>query len=742
MRTKHLSIEERQHGKKALRRFFFLNGLGFPLMADATVTLIALHYGAGNMVIGYISIAITLTGVLTLVFPYLFQGIKINTVFFWAWFARSVTACLFFLLPFIPREYTIPLIVITYTLWVIGRQAGVILLFPIQNTVIKPYESGVESAKNHRLGFASGLLARVISFTVTSIHSLGGAVGLLLLETVGIIANIGASWQLRDVPCREVVEKSDRKDLMTVTRRFLRNTELKKVFLLYAFAFSIIGLFAFTIPFFKIVLDLSANHVFAFLILNSVASIVVATAIAPFSDRLGSKPFLIMSYLAMIILMAAWALLPPLPWPVYFVFGSVYFLFIAMNITLISRLILKTTPPEKQITYNTLLYVLMSVVTLATGLGAGGLSDLGFFLMDRGGPIVLVLSHGYSLTFLLAAGIAFLCLLQTIYLKDAGSVSLKSAASTLLSAQNLRAVINIHELESGAKPERKEMHFINLERSPTPLATAVVKRYLNSSIMAEQDRALVSLFHHPRRELLNDIMTIAADPMAYARRIAIFTLGHYPGQKTRRFLRSMLGERDRLIHSAVVKSLARIGDTSIRDEALRMTSRPGMGAIVTVNYFVAAVHSDPEGRYMRHFFRVIDDQYGPNYIRSVATAVSQLLELSPPLSFFLDREHEDRTAGLTLLLDEARQFVPFDRDHETLVSLYRKKRFADMLAWGQARCRELEGGPAAWREFRRGLLSLAPAKAHALGMLIMCYGLYQGYKTVNQLKPAPIKREK
>ena len=55
MLTKFLSEEERQKGQKRVYNFQALNGLGFNFMGETPVYLMAIHFGATNIELGYIS---------------------------------------------------------------------------------------------------------------------------------------------------------------------------------------------------------------------------------------------------------------------------------------------------------------------------------------------------------------------------------------------------------------------------------------------------------------------------------------------------------------------------------------------------------------------------------------------------------------------------------------------------------------------------------------------------------------
>ena len=78
MKTKYLSKEEREEGLQHYLNWATFNGFGFSFLGDTIVYLLAIHFGASNTQLGYISSIIHVSGIILLFLPRLTRipGVK------------------------------------------------------------------------------------------------------------------------------------------------------------------------------------------------------------------------------------------------------------------------------------------------------------------------------------------------------------------------------------------------------------------------------------------------------------------------------------------------------------------------------------------------------------------------------------------------------------------------------------------------------------------------------------------
>ena len=131
-RTKYLSRSERRIGGKRFLRFSAFNGLGVTFLGDAPITLLAIHFGAGNLELGLISAMIYASGVILLFIPRIFRGKNVVSVGFWAWIVRGSIGIPYAALLFLQGRSAVALIMILYALFCLSRTAGVAMVTTVQ----------------------------------------------------------------------------------------------------------------------------------------------------------------------------------------------------------------------------------------------------------------------------------------------------------------------------------------------------------------------------------------------------------------------------------------------------------------------------------------------------------------------------------------------------------------------------------------------------------------------------------
>ena len=206
MQTKFLTEEERGEGRKRLYTFQALNGMGFNFMGETPVYLLAIHFGASNLELGYISSAVFLTGIILLFLPRLLAGKNLIKVQSTAWFIRGLFILLFLLLFFIEGRPAVILILVAYTLFCMARMVGVVIWNPLVRMITTSQNRGEVLSMGNIANQSASVVSKLFSFVLTSLKFFSGVAGLLSLQVLGVILNSTASWQLRKTPCRDKVE--------------------------------------------------------------------------------------------------------------------------------------------------------------------------------------------------------------------------------------------------------------------------------------------------------------------------------------------------------------------------------------------------------------------------------------------------------------------------------------------------------------------------------------------------------
>jgi len=681
-KTAYLSSRERERGTAFFLKHAVYNGMGFTLMADTTIALMAINLGATNTELGYLGSAIHISGLILPFVPVLFGGVNIARLFYITWLIRGLVCGFYFLVPFVGRERGMTIILTVYTLFCLTRAIGASMAGPIQRGLTTATATGDLVARLSVRFNMSALAGRILSAAVMKVRFLAGLPGLLTLELSGMIVNTVSALYLRKIPCRDKVERTAVRSIVGVFTEYVfrRDTALP---LLLTWATLCIGImYAFTIPFLSRAAGFSDSLVFVYTLTATAASVVTAFFIKPFVDRMGSKPLLVVSNTLVVLLSLAWAMAPvSTPAAGFFALGFLTVLATTLSGLLINRLVILTMPEQDKVNYTAMYSFFGAIIALAAGYGGGLLTDLG-------AAAAVPYLHQFSFPYFCAAGIALGSLLLTGALRDSGSLSLREAAGILLSVRNLRDFLDLYQLDTTKDPVRRETVLAAIEQSSSALATAEIGNRLRSPLAAERERALKSLFTNPRPELLDDVIDDAQDRHSYTRATAIFALGAYPGERTVELLRRLLDETDRVIQSSAAKSLARIGDVSVLTTVAGRSADPSLSTLCRINYAIALTIMDKSGAHLRGIFSLADPAMGQRSQQSVLSTIARFLGLEPALSEFFHAENLESGSGIESLLDEARELSPFlDFEHRAETA-FASQRYREIWEWCGLRIEE------------------------------------------------------
>ncbi|MBD3307058.1 hypothetical protein GF348_11815, partial [candidate division KSB3 bacterium] len=308
MKTQYLSPAEREKGQRHYLRFSMCNGMGFNLMGTTTIYLMALYFGASNTQIGYLSSVLHVSGLVLLFLPRVLAGKNIITVQFSAWFLRGMFCVLYVFVVFFQGPGAVYIIMIVYTLYCLARTVGVAMMAPVQRMLTTSATTGELVVKASTGNQTSRLLALFLSFLVLSVRQISELAGLFILEFLGIVMNTVAALQIRQVPCREVVEYRSGRNMLVILRESLKYRERALTMAIKWLFLSETVIFAFIVPFLRKITGFPSNIIFVYTIIAAFATITAAYFLKPFVDRIGSKPLLMMASFLLAFLWIVWGI--------------------------------------------------------------------------------------------------------------------------------------------------------------------------------------------------------------------------------------------------------------------------------------------------------------------------------------------------------------------------------------------------------------------------------------------------
>ena len=675
MLTRYLSEDERQKGQKKIYNFQALNGLGFNFMGETPVYLMAIHFGASNIELGYISSVIFLTGFILAVLPRILAGRNLVKVQSAAWFIRGFIVLFYSSLLFLEGRAAVLLILLVYTLFCSARIIGVAVWNPLVKMITTSQNRGVVISQGNIINQSTSVISKLISFILTSFQFFSGIVGILILQILGVFFNSAAAYQLRKIPCRETVEYHKGRNLFVILGESLKRKERCYPLFLKWVTVAVIVLNGLTIVFIKKEAGFGTNLVFLYSMVMALSVILSGFFARTFSDRIGSRPLLIGVYLLLSVSFVVWVLLPVsgtmgLPIYFYFILGFITNFFLRSGNVLVSRVLVNTMPEDESFSYNAMTNFVTAFFSLFSGI-------IGGILIDLGQGAGSLLFNTYSYLFLFAMVLSLILLVLSLLMIDKGSLSARETAAILFSFEGMRAYMDIGRLNVTEDPVKKRTVLLSISQNEAAVATEEIRSILASPLSSGKGEVLKSLFSHPREALLPELLREAEDQGSYHQLKAIFALGAYPGIETEDLLLKLIDSPEISIQSNAAKSLSRIGHTG-SIEKIRRQSLNAKNAWDKINYLVALKNMDSEGIIFRNIFKeskTIPDSKFPQTYYSLA---ADLLDLKPQLSGIFSSKNMKSGEGVRNFLDLTRDLDLFYSRHKELKAWFKSGEWQEI----------------------------------------------------------------
>jgi len=647
-RTIYLSRSERRVGGRLFLRFSAFNGLGISFLGDATVALLAIHFGAGNTELGLISAMMHISGIALLVVPRIFRGKSVARVGFGAWLTRGLVSIPYVALLMLEGRAAVALILTLYALFCLARTVGVAMVTTVQKRLMVRRTQNDVIFRSSSSFQGTSIISRLISFLVLSIRALSELTGLLILPVLGIIANTAAAFTFRRIPNRTRVDYRPGQNLLVILRRAMGQTRSRRILFMRWISLAQTILFAMAVPFLRRSVGLSSARIFLFTMTIGLAAFLSSIALRPIAIRAGSRPLLFFAALPGFLLFGIWIVIPATySLEIYAIIGFVTMFALNASNLAANRLLVDITPDDGAVGFNAMETFVTSVLALAIGFGAGSLADLSEVL-SRSTPV-----NPYGLVFLPAALGALLQAVLVLRTDEPGSMGLMEAAKIITNIENLRTWQTVANLEATADPVKRKTLVHNVGHSRAPVASSEIGRILAEPLSAEKGELIDALFVTSRPELVPALCDEAADPESFHRKKAIFALGNYPGERTRAVLETLLNDPAPGVRAAAAKSLGRIGERGHRELAYRLWEE-SENLHQRLDLMIALFHMDEDRRYVADLFsrRIIGS--GERAERTLYTLLSRQFGMSPPLGVLYREERMQPGAGLEVLLEESR----------------------------------------------------------------------------------------
>ncbi len=729
-RTKYLSDAEKKLGQKYLYRSEVFNGLGFSMLGDTIVYILAVRFGASNLSLGYIASAMYIVGIILPFMSKTFRGRNVVKVQVGTWVLRGLVALGYIPLLWMDDTPAVALLLSVYTLFCLLRLIGVVMYDYTFKTITSNRTRG-RVIGNANVAFQSStVVARFANFLLTSFQAFSGVFGLVFLQMIGVISNTISALQLSKIPCRTKIEYRKGRTLFTVLSESMKNPMIRSRLLVFWLYMAVTVIMGMSIAFLTKVVGLQSSTIFLYTIVASGSVILAGRFCTFFSDRLGSRPLIIATGSALVFTWIWWMIIPmDADLSFFFILGFVSNFLLAVDNILIRRLLAAVIPDNDPVGFNSMTNFMIAFFALFSGLAGGYLANLGDLIHQGTVFSTLKFGNSYMLTFALALILSLLALFATIALKEKGSLSTRDAAQLMFSLHGLRAFINIDRLEKEKDPVKRKSLLLSLGKNLTGVATSEIRETLANPFSDDRAEVIRGLFDRPRSALVEDLIRDAFSPDSYTQNESIYALGAYRNnQKAEQALRYLLDNGTPLSRSNAAKSIARVTRSNTYLQKVEQMSDTAQSIMEELNYLIARNIMDKEGAFLTELFLASRQGYGARFRQTRYAMIAYFLKSTPNLGELYEQKNLQNPDFLTEFLDESRDVSEIEQQGPAIVSAFRNREWERIWTICFSMVRDIEVKDPRYRHLAAGILkgqNLSFSQTDSEDALAVLYFSYQ-----------------
>ena len=697
--TKYLSDSEKREGQKYLYTSEIYNGLGFSMLGDTIVYILAVQFNAGNLALGYIASAMYIVGIVLPLMATVFRHknvVKVQTV---TWVLRGAVSLGYLPLIWMTGNSAVTLLLVIYTLFCLMRMIGAVLYDYTFKTITSNKTRG-RVIGNANVAFQSStIVAKFLNVIVTSIQSFSGVVGLVGLQMIGVVNNTIASVYLSKIPCRAVIEYKKGRTLFIIFKEAMKDRDVRVRLLVFWSYMSVTVIMGMTIAFLSREVSLKSNIIFLYTIAASIAVVLAGSFCKFFSDRLGSRPLIVANGIALVITLLLWVIIPPFAmWYVFFILGFFTNFFLAVVSILIRRLIAGVIPDDEGVGFNSMTNFVIAFLALFSGLSGGALVTIGSSIPHQVHLFSISFGNSYFLTFTLALLFSILALIFTIRMKEKGSLSTKDATQLMFSLPGIRAFINIDRLEKVTDPIKRKSLLLSLGKNLTGVATSEIRSNLANPFSNDKAEVIRGLFDRPRVSLVHELVQDAFCFDSYTQLESIFALGALThNEKAEQALLYLLDNGTILVRSTAAKSLARVTRSNRYLQKVNNLSDGSQTILEELNFLIARNIMDKEGAFLKELFLSAKKGKSAPFRQTRYAILAYFLGCIPSLGDLYEQKNLLQEDFLIEFLDEARDVGEIEQQRTAIVSAFEHREWSRIWAISFQMTRSLKLDNPRWQ---------------------------------------------
>ncbi len=562
----------------------FFNGFGYPFIIEAVIIMLALHYGASDLQMGFIFAAPHLTGFAAVFAPQLLRGVDMSAIWSRMWWTRGLIAILYLLIPLVPGisgDFRVWLVILVLYLVGVARALGMTVYVPVIKALTPQREIASTMARVMTSTQTGTLLCRVTAFFWLGSGLFSEHASLLGLIVLGIVSNSYTATLVGKLPATGEMEGSSISGVFQVIGELARKRATRRVAVLTLVQTAMFIFAGYTVSYCSKVMQYDSTRIFLLMLAGSIVSIAATHMLKIIGERITTRLLLLLSTMLSGGCALLWALPGLLPGS-----GNYWFYCLLFPLTGVGASVAATKLMALQSEYlpkNSAARVAIAfqLLTLAGGLASLGLVQLvqtrqSCWLGQQlhalpGGSYV----HPYSGLFLvwaLAAGGVWLIVRS---LPRQAARPLHEELSLLL-PQNLYDLYRTYTL-SGYNHDgmrgRGRLVLEGVMLNSSALSRHLLHESLHTSETSRRYSALRMLVCRPQAEVLPEVLAEAADTGSPFRYEALTALGFMECREALPLLRQLQDDRDPAVATCALKSLLRLNEDIPEEQVLRLWDR-------------------------------------------------------------------------------------------------------------------------------------------------------------------------
>ncbi len=544
-----------------------LNPLGASITFGQIMYLLALHYGAGDTAMALLYASLNLTGLLSVLAPWLLAGQDTSTVQARAWFMRAVVSLGILALPLLATDgIKVWMLVVLVYLMMVARTVGILASASVQKAICSPRELASYSARAQGRWNLGVLLTTTLCFVVLHKQGLFPSTewAFIALMAFGVVFNFATASVMAGMPQTGTITGASPLATLAGFAEAWRRPERREVLWLTLLQMPIGLAAAFQLNYLTHELGMPPARIFLLTLGGVLASVLAVRVLAVLAGRMSMRALWFGLHAVLATVALCWCMIEVVPVGSRTATCAVLWVLAAGAIaasTAVYASMLSDRLPRDDAARVSAVYQLVGV--LATVLGLAGLAG-GRWLVEYLGLPVHAYAHAFALWALLSTGVCFASLRLA---RGAAEVDLLAQ----LTPGNLSTIFRAHQLRTAERDlgPAQAMEREELLAAGTPAGRDLVLETLKSPDGWHRLAAVRAVRAAPFPEAAAALMAEAADEASPLRVEAVTTLGFIPGDRAVPLLRRLLDDADPWLGAAAVKSLARLGVNLPVEEILR-----------------------------------------------------------------------------------------------------------------------------------------------------------------------------